>query len=140
MRDLGSLRELRQRDEDMAALRARRSGQPRVLKQLSASTELLLQEAVAAGSQGPISPALTKMLTQTRSAATWDRYAGVFRAWRAYAAAHQAPCFLIDPTMYATFMAEAGESETGYTQTKMRACAADAFCKISGTPHRVPAH
>ena len=49
MRDLRSLRELRQRDEDMAALRARRSGQPRVLKQLSASTELLLHEAGAAG-------------------------------------------------------------------------------------------
>ena len=49
MRDLRSLSELRQRDEDMAALRARRSGQPRVLKQLSASTELLLHEAVAAG-------------------------------------------------------------------------------------------
>ena len=91
----------------MAALQARRSVQPRVLKQLSARTELLLQEAVAAGDQGQISPALVKMMTQTRSAATWERYAGVFRAWRAYAAARQVPCLPINPTMYATFMAEA---------------------------------
>ena len=131
-----TLLELRTREDARAELLRRRAGRPRQHKQLHPALGAILQDAVRIGygSSGPLPEALVRSITAGLSATTWNRYLGALRGWHGFASAHGDAFLPADPVRFACFLAEAGERDAGYSQTKIRVCAVRALSELAGTP------
>ena len=127
--------ELRRRERILDDLRARRAGNGRVLKRLEPATLALLERAIQLqpGMGGePLPAGLVSMLTQRISPPSWNRYANALRGWGPYVEAHGLPFLPASGPHFASFLAEAGELDEGYSQTKLRVCCIDALSTIAG--------
>ena len=135
---LPSLNELVEQERVLATITARRAGQPRVRKAIGPRAANLVREAVSGPSQGRAAPgselpdALVEMITRSKRGPTWERYSPGWSQWTTFVSARGKTPLPIDPVEFASFLAETGRSDAGYSQTKMRICAAKAFAALGG--------
>ena len=101
---------------------ARRAGESRRLKTLTATAAALLKEVVETHlSDGRSLPTnLVTAVTGQLHPSSWNSYAASIRPWLTYTRAHGLAVLPANTVDFAQFLAEAGARDAGYSQTKFR--------------------
>ena len=137
-----TLHELRRREDHHRTIVARRAGEARRLKTLTATAAALLKEVVETHlSDGRSLPTnLVTAVTGQLHPSSWNRYAASIRPWLTYTRAHGLAVLPANPVDFAQFLAEAGARDAGYSQTKFRVNAIRSLSELAGlaSPHTHP--
>ena len=94
---------------------------------------------VLGGGAVPPTPEVVELLSQCKSAASWNRYVSALGAWEKYALAQGTSMLPADPGHFANFLAGAAAGTTGYSQTKQRCVAIEALSTLAKVPSPVAA-
>ena len=117
-----------------AQLLRRRAGRPRAGKVILPRAQALLDSVLRDFPRPELSPAAQATRTSHVRPTVWNRYAQAISGWFAACAASGVPPLPADSTRFANWLAEVGQGDAGYMQTKARCVALVAFCKVAGVP------
>ena len=109
---------------------------PREGKRLTEAAQQLICRALGlrTGSSRTVDPAMVPLYTAQLGPQTWNRYAVAIERWRSFTDQEGCAFLPADPATFARFLAVACAHERGYSQTKARICAVEAFSTLAGLP------